>query len=61
MSRDVTRYAANIITSRPDEPGRVYLQARIKRHAIWKSMRFWEEAFFDALTAAVSKQMKMQK
>lgn len=35
---------------------KVYLQAAVRDHQVWKDLRYWEEAFFDALTVALIRQ-----
>ena len=34
---------------------RIYLISLIKDHALWKQLRFWEEAFFDAFNTKIRK------
>jgi hypothetical protein len=39
----------------PSQQGRIFLQSIIKHHPVWKSSRFWEEAFFEALAKKMKK------
>jgi hypothetical protein len=34
---------------------KLYLQARVRHHAIWQDMQFWERAVFDSLGAEMNK------
>ncbi|GAB5370805.1 hypothetical protein AAMO2058_001524800 [Amorphochlora amoebiformis] len=38
---------------------RIYLQKRVKEHDIWRSTRFWEEAFFQSLARAMKRDSRV--
>jgi len=46
-------------TGQPTKNEKIFLQSLVKKHTIWKSSRFWEEAFFGSLTRALLQDSKV--